>query len=241
LRALGTLTWHAEASDGQYYNHGSTTTASNPDWMASIPDTSQLSALSIPGAHDSVALYGGDVSQCQSLSLPTLLAAGIRALDIRKKENSSHTGWNLYHGSQDEENTFDNVMNQIDTFLSAHPKEVLLMRIQDADSDYIVTTDPIFEAYRQKYSRIWNGTYNPAISVVRGMVVIIDNFSTGYSYGIPYNTLNVQDDYNLTSIAPPARDFIGQCFGTFLIENVLKERMHVQRKETRCSGVRRRP
>jgi hypothetical protein len=98
-------------------------------------------------------------------------------------------------------------MNQINTFLSAHPHEALLMRIQYADNSK-VDTDPIFEAYRQKYSRIWNGRGNPAISVVRGMVVIIDNFSTGYSYGIPYNTLNVQDDYKLTSIADISSNWV---------------------------------
>src|ERR1044072_4745693 len=33
---------------------------------------------------------------------------------------------------------------------------------------------------------------------------------------------------------------LDSALGTLFIENVLKERMHVQREETRCSGVRRR-
>ena len=40
---------------------------------------------------------------------------------------------------------------------------------------------------------------------------------------------------------PPPGVFLDSALGTFDVENVLKERMHVQPEETRCRGVRRSP
>jgi 1-phosphatidylinositol phosphodiesterase len=44
-------------------------TASNPDWMLKVPDATSLASISIPGTHESMALFGGDLTECQGASL----------------------------------------------------------------------------------------------------------------------------------------------------------------------------
>ena len=55
------------------------------DWMAALPDDTPLSALVIPGTHDSATQYVqlAYFSKCQALSVGEQLEAGFRYLDIR--------------------------------------------------------------------------------------------------------------------------------------------------------------
>ena len=46
--------------------------------MAFIDDEESIAHLSIPGTHDTMALYGGDIAECQDWSLPKQLNEGIR-------------------------------------------------------------------------------------------------------------------------------------------------------------------
>ncbi|XP_040904795.1 uncharacterized protein LOC121188918 [Toxotes jaculatrix] len=41
----------------------------NPSWMASIPDDRLLSAITMPGTHNAMALYSGVYAECQTWSL----------------------------------------------------------------------------------------------------------------------------------------------------------------------------
>jgi hypothetical protein len=59
------------------------------DWMRSLPDSTPLSAISIPGTHDSAALHGGLAAQCQSWTIKDQLEAGIRFIDVRCRSKLS--------------------------------------------------------------------------------------------------------------------------------------------------------
>ena len=50
----------------------------NPDWMSKLPDDVKLSKIAIPGTHQSGALYGGSLLQCQVWNITGQLLAGIR-------------------------------------------------------------------------------------------------------------------------------------------------------------------
>jgi 1-phosphatidylinositol phosphodiesterase len=71
----------AFAADASYR---SLTSASNPDWMRSVPDSRSLAGLSVPGTHQTLSIHGGSLVQTQENhgdSGRTLLAqlnAGIR-------------------------------------------------------------------------------------------------------------------------------------------------------------------
>jgi 1-phosphatidylinositol phosphodiesterase len=52
-------------------------------FLSSLPDSALLSSLSLPGTHESLAMHGWPVSQCQSAALTAQLNAGVRFLDVR--------------------------------------------------------------------------------------------------------------------------------------------------------------
>ena len=54
-------------------------------WMSKLSDDTALRDVSMPGSHDTMALYsiGNLAGQCQSLSLKDQLNLGVRFLDIQ--------------------------------------------------------------------------------------------------------------------------------------------------------------
>ncbi|XP_047200192.1 1-phosphatidylinositol phosphodiesterase-like [Hippoglossus stenolepis] len=57
----------------------------NLDWMKSVPDETLISALSIPGTHESLSLHGGPLAKCQVWTLDKQLNLGVRYFDLHGK------------------------------------------------------------------------------------------------------------------------------------------------------------
>jgi len=105
------------------------------DWMADLDDAQPLSALTIPGTHDSGALYSiADVAgKCQSLSIAEQLKAGVRFFDIRLQLRGEKLA--VVHSFVDQMTDFADVLDDLTAFLRAHPKEFLFVSIkQDASA-----------------------------------------------------------------------------------------------------------
>jgi hypothetical protein len=60
------------------YSHDSNPGYSNPDWLSRVKGCLPLSALSLPGTHDTMSFHGGDAVQTQTMTLATQLDSGIR-------------------------------------------------------------------------------------------------------------------------------------------------------------------
>src|SRR5579864_9502172 len=75
-----------------------TAAANGSNWMASLDSHLLLSQLSIPGSHDTMALYEPfpGTTKCQNLSLAEQLMAGVRFLDIRCRHTNN--AFAIYHG-----------------------------------------------------------------------------------------------------------------------------------------------
>ena len=111
------------------------------DWMANLDDAQPLSALTIPGTHDSGALYSiADVAgKCQSLSIAEQLKAGVRFFDIRLQLRGEKLA--VVHSFVDQMTDFADVLDDMTNFLRDHPTEFLLVSIkQDADAKHPTTT-----------------------------------------------------------------------------------------------------
>lgn len=69
-------------------------------WMSLLPDSTPLSALTIPGTHDSAARISLPFVQTQTLSITDQLATmGVRALDLRlRRDPSEGDRLYCYHG-----------------------------------------------------------------------------------------------------------------------------------------------
>ena len=191
LAAIIAVPAPALAADASYRSLRST---SNPDWMRSVTDATNLAALSIPGTHETMAIHGGALTQTQEDfgdsggTLAAQLDAGIRMIDIRARVNSGNT-FTIHHGAVYQNANFDDVLNVLATFLAAHPGETVIMRLkQECTGELGSCTDAsgqnsftdIFDAYaRQRSTLFWSPSVNrgtaaptPTLGEIRGKVVL---------------------------------------------------------------------
>jgi 1-phosphatidylinositol phosphodiesterase len=132
-------------------------------WMSTLPPERPVSALSIPGTHDSGArnvavttaivgflssgamfptpenLVGSVIMVCQSMTIAEQLAAGIRYLDVRLGIHGAgdEALW-IHHSIIDFLLPFSSVLDQCAAFLAAHPSEGILLCVKhekDGDRD----------------------------------------------------------------------------------------------------------
>ncbi|XP_030066329.1 uncharacterized protein LOC115474806 [Microcaecilia unicolor] len=173
----------------------------NPDWMSSIPDGRYISDLSIPGTHDSLSLYGGNLIQCQSWSLYSQYEAGIRFVDVRCR----HFGDSLpiHHDLKYQHCFFNNVLDDTFNFLHQHPKETILMRVKkeyDPAENKESFCDTVSRYIKDAgSSQFWLSNYIPTLGQVRGKIIILQDYS-GPFMGIPYHSLCIADKYNIPTL-----------------------------------------
>eukprot|EP00971_Amphidinium_carterae_P197163 3913387-Amphidinium_carterae.1 len=103
-------------------------------WMKDIPDDRLLSELFLPGTHDTMALYGGDLAQCQAWSLEDQLRSGIRCLDIRLRQSGDALC--AHHGVVYQHRNFGSIRDALEAFLQHFPSETLLVRISGSGCNH---------------------------------------------------------------------------------------------------------
>jgi 1-phosphatidylinositol phosphodiesterase len=193
--------------------------APDPGWMAKLADGAPLASLSIPGTHETLALFEPfpGTAKCQDLALADQLAAGVRYLDVRCRHLSD--AFAIYHGPIDEQLTFDDVLATVTGFLDAHPSETVVMSVKE-ESDPAQNTqtfEQTFASYVAKApSRWYLGGDVPVLGDVRGKIVLLRRFAatasplgldgsawaddTTFSLGgAGAASLRVQDAYIVTS------------------------------------------
>jgi len=149
-------------------------------WMGQIDGDRKLSSLSIPGTHDSGAVHEllRGTAQCQTLSIPDQLAAGVRFLDIRCRHVDNT--FLIYHGFVDQHLTFAQVARDCLTFLQEHPSEAILMSIKEEyePSRNTRSFPETFDAFVQKNGDRWFlGDSIPCLKDVRGKIVLLRRFT----------------------------------------------------------------
>ncbi|MFJ4184129.1 phosphatidylinositol-specific phospholipase C domain-containing protein [Kitasatospora sp. NPDC089509] len=177
------------------------------NWMGRVPDNTRLSDMSIPGTHQSCTRHDGvsfGYTRCQDgeRTLYDQLACGTRYVDIRCRVAGfgSNWSWAIHHGPVYQEMMFGDAVGSCRLFLSNHPSETIVMRIQSNDGDH------------PRYREIWNSykedlfyiatspTGIPTLGQVRGKIVLISgNPYLGEGLHWP-NALDVQDNYSKPSM-----------------------------------------
>ncbi|KAJ8000256.1 hypothetical protein DPEC_G00202950 [Dallia pectoralis] len=171
----------------------------NPSWMAHIPDNRSLSEITMPGTHNTMALYGGVLSECQSWSLPLQLRAGVRFLDVRVRHVSGNL--TIHHGVSYQWAHFGDVLEAVGDFLSDYPNETVLMRLKEELSE----TSDIYGAvvsYIHRYgnwSQLWHSRLMPTLGEIRGKLVILQDF-TGPALGMHYWSLDIADKWKVPTL-----------------------------------------
>src|SRR5690606_15688423 len=97
-----------------------------------------LAALSIPGTHDTLSVYGGDMVQTQEYAgdhatggaeIGLQLSAGVRAVDIRVRV-VDEGAFAIHHGAVYQHANFDDVLRRLRGYLREHPTETVLMHLK---------------------------------------------------------------------------------------------------------------
>ena len=187
--------------------------AGGNNWMSGLADSLSLSQLSIPGTHDSGALYEplSGTAKCQDLGITEQLVAGVRFLDIRCCHVNN--AFKIHHGVVDQRTTFDDVVNALAAFLKKEPRECVIMSVKEeyTSSGDTRSFEDTFDAYAAKNPALWYlGSSVPTLGRARGKIVLFRRFgATKSPYGIdasvwPDSTtftngpLRVQDDYQVS-------------------------------------------
>ena len=157
-------------------------------WMRELRDETPLSALSIPGTHNSPAYYRALPSvRCQAVSPRVQLENGVRFFDIRVQPESPHDpakdGLILVHSvfplSLTGTKYFRDTVNDITDFLDNNPTETLIMSLKrEGTGD--ATDAQLGRLLRKHYAtdvdRWFTEPRIPSLGEARGKIVIIRRF-----------------------------------------------------------------
>ena len=196
------------------------------DWLGGIEDTTLLRNVSLPGSHDTMALYSiADLAgQCQTLSLNEQLNLGVRFLDIRLKED--HNSLKAVHGFIDQKASFKDISKTVSSFLDKHPTEFIIMSIKEeanpSNSDISFEQALLKEMESPKFLKGMS-TLPTYVSDIRGKVLLLSRYK-GSSIGIPAydgwadstsftlpNDIYVQDTYKIESKEQKQEEVV-KCF-----------------------------
>lgn len=98
-------------------------------WMGMLPDSTLVCKLSVPGTHDSGAMYGGAGLQTQGANISAQLEQGIRAFDIRLREKNGQLG--VFHSNAFQQIYWEtDVLPAFRQFLQEHPSETLIVSLK---------------------------------------------------------------------------------------------------------------
>lgn len=172
--------------------------------MDSLGNDLSIANMSIPGTHDTMARTTSfPWAWCQSLSLENQLNIGIRYFDIRYRHASCSSGntlW-IYHGICYQNCSLGQCLSEIEKFLGQHTRECVIVRLkrEGRDGDCSEIQD-ILNNFRNDL--FWLSAEIPTLGEARGKIVILRDFhrqTSAYvqhlSFGIPYVSLNIEDQF----------------------------------------------
>jgi 1-phosphatidylinositol phosphodiesterase len=180
--------------------------AGDTDWMASLPDSASLAALTIPGTHDSGAIHepAAGIAKTQTLTFAEQLDAGIRYFDVRCRNFDDQ--FLIYHGSIDQSQTFDDVLAAMYAFLDAHPHETLIVSVKEelAAQGGTLTFEQLFDQYAARDPARWHLDDSiPTLGAARGKLVLLRRFDATASLGIAAAPAVWTDNATFDIAGPP--------------------------------------
>lgn len=167
----------------------------NIGWMKELDGSTLLSDITIPGTHDTMALYGGPAAECQAWNLEDQLKAGIRYLDLRVYafENTLY----LMHGIVYQHSTFTKALDMLKAFLSEFPSETVLVRVKPDLFDKNKVQEMV-EKLIEGDNSVWVKSTIPHLDEVRGKIVFVQENS--FLLGVPLLETDTKGDYKVVHI-----------------------------------------
>ena len=184
------------------------------DWMGSVPGNQSIGKLNLPGTHDSAAINRmvRTPFECQDRSIAGQLEGGIRALDLRvkiKKAGGKYIyqmchgnprdfipEWLLwtYPGINEYPQTLENVLDEVDAFLSSHTNEFVAVSLKVDDWNLLqgeeaAVLNELADRLKKRAKIAWpaaNGAWAlPQLNDVRGRVYLVNRINNDRKLGAP--------------------------------------------------------
>ena len=192
------------SSENKTYNDSSQPSVYNLSWMQSIPDSTKLSSMTIPGTHNSCALQGICCARTQSWSLPEQMKAGLRYFDIRLRLYNNTL--RSFHAFVDQKDTFDIILSYALNFLNQYPSECIIMQVIKEYKEKNCTKK-IAELYEEYTNNIKDKIIefkkkDITMGEIRGKILIIKIFgrSTLYQPGfLIQNKWNINTRFSMNT------------------------------------------
>ncbi|MGV9313736.1 phosphatidylinositol-specific phospholipase C [Streptomyces sp. NPDC003691] len=180
-------------------------------WMGYVTSGRHLTAMTLPGTHNSCSTSGGFIAQCQDWDLPTQLNKGIRFLDIRLNGLAGTANeMGLYHGPVYMSKRYQDVLRDCKNFLRSNPSETIVMRVKNENSggNKLGT-----EEFKRRFnwhlddpsmgfrSLFWTNPVWPTLGQARGKVVLLTNFTHDWATLKWGDHCNIQDQYDVSDDA----------------------------------------
>ncbi|WP_458124894.1 phosphatidylinositol-specific phospholipase C [Paenibacillus sp. Z3-2] len=178
---------------------------SNSNWMGSLPANTPLSSLSIPGTHDSGALYEpiNGTAKTQDLTIAQQLNVGVRFLDVRTRHYGD--AFTIHHGAIYQNQNFDDVLNAVIGFLNNNPSETIIMSVKEehTPANNTRTYEETFKSYVAKNPDKWLLTDRiPTLGEAKGKIVLLRRFDMSQSaYGINATAWQENTTFNIQNAA----------------------------------------
>jgi 1-phosphatidylinositol phosphodiesterase len=187
-------------------------------WMGWLSGGLSLSALSIPGTHDSGARFEpiAGTAKCQNLTISEQLNVGVRFLDIRCRHIDNT--FTIHHGAVYQNINFTDVLNMVIGFLNSNPTECVLMSVKEEHdpSNNTRSFEATFDSYVAANPGKWILQESvPTLNQARGKIVLLRRFgasslpkgiravnwadNTTFWINNATSKLRVQDYYNVSS------------------------------------------
>lgn len=163
------------------------------NWMATLDNNKLISDMTIPGTHDTMALHGGSMAECQVWSLENQLKAGIRYLDLRV----SGLKLKIMHGIVYQHTSLSEVLRTIKQFLENSKSEFVLVRIKPV-FPFKKKVQNLVEDLIKNEDTIWKRSEIPSIGDVRGKIVLVQK--NRFRLGIILSETDSRGDYKVTNI-----------------------------------------
>jgi 1-phosphatidylinositol phosphodiesterase len=153
-------------------------------WMAGLHDALPLSALSIPGTHNSPTCYTALPSvRCQAVGVRTQLDNGVRFLDVRVSASPDGDDLALVHSAFPISLTgtkyLADMLNDVYAFLDANPREAVLISLKREGTGKGNDGD-LSRYLKNRYAAGGRGWFTepriPTLGEVRGKVVLVRRF-----------------------------------------------------------------
>lgn len=155
------------------------------DWLKNISSDKYISEISLPGTHNSGALYepAYGTAKCQKYSVTDQLNMGVRFLDIRAGFSAGKL--KIKHGPLSQSMTFDKFTELCYKFLEENPSETIVFSLRNEDMKSEQRFDRLLSSeINDNADRWFTEDRIPTLGEVRGKIMLINRFDSDCALGI---------------------------------------------------------